>query len=67
MALMLLGKLNLKTDPNSKKDLKKSLKCLKESLEILKNEPLSTFPGQLYLGAKTSAPDIETFIRSLLK
>ena len=67
MGLLLLGKMNLTSDPGAKKDLKKSLKCLKESLEILKDEPLNTFAGQLYLGAKSSAPDIETFINSLVK
>lgn len=67
MALLLLGKMNLQSDQGAKKDLKKSLSCLKESLDILKDEPRNTFGGQLYLGATASAADVEVFIKSLLK
>ena len=67
MALMLLGKMKLSSDPGAKKDLKKSLECLKESLDILKDESQDSFANKLYVGAKSSFNDVEVFIKSLLK
>ena len=63
ITLLLLGKLNI----NTKADLTKSLECLKESLDILKDEPQNTFPNKIYLSAKASVNDVEIFIKSLLK
>ena len=65
--LLLLGKLNLSKTAAAKDDLRKSLDYMKESLEILKDEPQHTFAGQLYLGVNASAKDVEAFIRSILK
>ena len=65
--LLLLGKLNLSKTAAAKDDLRKSLDCMKESLEILKDEPQHTFAGQLYLGVNASAKDVEAFIKSILK
>ena len=48
-----------------------SLRCCQfskqESLDILKDEPPDTFAGRLYLGAKLAAPDVEDFVKSILK
>ena len=67
-ALLLCGKMDLSTHRDrASNDLKKSLECLKESLDILHNEPADTFPGQLYAGVMQSAPQIEAFITDLLK
>ena len=67
MALMLLGKMNVSTDPGAKKDLKKSLDVLKESLDILKDEPKNSFANKIYVGAKSSQKEVEAFLKSFLK
>ena len=49
-----------------RKDLKRSLQCLRECVKILSVQPLSTFPGQLYLGIEQSQNHVEEFIKSQL-
>ncbi len=44
-------------------ELERSLACLREALDILRDEPQAGFGGQLYLGGAASLPGVEGFVR----
>ena len=65
--LLILGLGNVEQDETkSKTYLKRSLKCLKECLKILKFQSRSTFPGKLYVAVSATASDIETCVKNKL-
>ena len=64
----MLAQINFISDEvNAKKDFKEGLAALKESLDILKDEPKNKFEGKIYDGAIVSLPRIESFVRGVLK
>ena len=49
-----------------KKDmLARSVICLKEALDLLKNEPPASFGGQLFIGGSASLPQVEKYVAEL--
>ena len=65
--LLILGLGNVEQDETkSKIYLKRSLKCLKECLKILRFQSRSTFPGKLYVAVSATASDIETCVKNKL-
>ena len=45
--------------------LKRSVICLKEAVDLLKDEPPASFGGQLFIGGSASLPHVEKFVSEL--
>ena len=48
-----------------KKMLQRSVACLKEALDLLKDEPPASFGGQLFIGGSASLPQVVKFVSEL--
>ena len=48
-----------------KEMLKRSVNCLREAVDLLKDEPPASFGGQLFIGGSASLPQVEKFVSEL--
>ena len=66
--LLIQGRSSLASDKaGARRDLRRSVRCLRECLAVLELQARSTFPGQLYTAVSASRSQVEEFIKTSLK